>query len=283
MPLKGKDGSQTDYFIKTESDVFNNSNDGGSAPTATATIVASPDLGRQSDSAATSNTGSFSIVALLKRLLGTTLVDVSSNLTSLRSGVNDDLGRRADTAATSNTGEFSVVALLKRLLNTTLADVATNVSALRTGVNNDLGQRSDSAATTNTGEFSVISLLKRLLDTTLSNVSTNIAALRLAVNNDNRVQAQILGSIPLPITDNGSSVTVDNNGTFPVQVNNQVSLNAVWGIPAFDRIALTYDGQNNVTSITYGRGNNTNIATLSITYSGGNIATIIRNPALSNL
>lgn len=64
-------------------------------------IFSSNELGAKEDTVATSDTGSFSLIALFKRLL--------SSLTS-------NIGLQSDTVATSNTGSFSLISLFKRFL-----------------------------------------------------------------------------------------------------------------------------------------------------------------------
>lgn len=64
--------------------------------------VVNADVGLKDDTAATDNTGSFSLVALFKRYL--------TLFTAL------GVGSSSDTAATDNTGSFSLVALFKRHL-----------------------------------------------------------------------------------------------------------------------------------------------------------------------
>ena len=64
-------------------------------------LFSSDELGAKADTAATTDTGSFSLISLFKRLL--------SSLTS-------NVGLQADTAATSDTGSFSLISLFKRLL-----------------------------------------------------------------------------------------------------------------------------------------------------------------------
>ena len=91
------------------------------------------DIGLQADAAATTDTGTFSLISLFKRLL--------SSLTS-------NVGLQADAAATSDTGSFSLISLFKRLLSSLTSNV---------------GLQADTAATTDTGSFSLISLFKRLL------------------------------------------------------------------------------------------------------------------------
>ena len=65
--------------------------------------VVNADVGLQADTAATSNTGSFSLISLFKRYL-----DLFTAL---------GVGSVSDTAATSNTGSFSLISLFKRFLN----------------------------------------------------------------------------------------------------------------------------------------------------------------------
>lgn len=60
-------------------------------------LFSSNELGAKADTAATSDTGSFSLISLFKRLL-------------------TNVGSQADTAATSDTGSFSLISLFKRLL-----------------------------------------------------------------------------------------------------------------------------------------------------------------------
>ena len=68
-------------------------------------------LGAQSDAVAGADTGTFSIVALLKR--------IAQRATSILSSI----GSPADTVATTDTGSFSLVALTKRLLQKTSTGV----------------------------------------------------------------------------------------------------------------------------------------------------------------
>lgn len=64
-------------------------------------IFSSDELGAKADTVATSDTGSFSLIALFKRLL---------------SSLASNIGLQSDTAATSNTGSFSLISLFKRFL-----------------------------------------------------------------------------------------------------------------------------------------------------------------------
>lgn len=83
----------------------------------------------------------------------------------------------------------------------------------------DIGQRSDNAATSDTSASSFISLFKRLLSNKLSGVAENLAKLGTAINNA-KVDINIKSTeSAVPITDNNSSLTVDNSGTFAVQVS----------------------------------------------------------------
>lgn len=91
--------------------------------------VSSVDLGTRADTAATTDTGTFSLIAFVKRLLSKTPslgagtiaqsspVNIASDQTVPVSSV--DLGAKADTAATSDTGSFSQISLIKRLLSKT--------------------------------------------------------------------------------------------------------------------------------------------------------------------
>jgi len=58
--------------------VFGDGKDDSSSPNAGANIIASAELGRTNDTEATSDTGTFSITALLKRLLNTHLSAISN-------------------------------------------------------------------------------------------------------------------------------------------------------------------------------------------------------------
>lgn len=83
----------------------------------------------------------------------------------------------------------------------------------------DIGQRSDSVATSDTSAASFISLFKRLLSNKLSGVAENLAKLGAATNSA-KVDVNIKSTeSAVPITDNNSSLTVDNGGTFAVQVS----------------------------------------------------------------
>ena len=101
-------------------------------------------LGRTADTAATSDTGTFSLISLFKRSLQS-LTSISSNL-----------GTTADTAATSDTGTFSLISLFKRSLQSL------------TSISSNLGTTADTAATSDTGTFSLISLFKRSLQSLTS-------------------------------------------------------------------------------------------------------------------
>jgi hypothetical protein len=283
MPLKGRDAEDNDYYILAESDVFLNSNDGGSAQTATATIVKSVDIGRQGDAVATTNTGSFSIIALLKRLLDTTLANVSANLSSLRLTVNND--NRVQTqimgsvpiSVTDNSGSLTV---------DNAGTFAVQVSTALPSGGNNIGDVDIASLPISYGSGTIDATTLRF---TLASGQTipvslpSIPAGNNVIGNVNINQGLSFNSGPLDNTT--QRVTLATNSSLPPGTNSigEVTLNSFWGIPAFDRVALTYDNDSNVTTIQYGRGNNVNIATLTLTYSGGNITSIIRTPALGPL
>ena len=83
-------------------------------PTA-ATIIDGGDvaLGARADAAATTDTGTFSLIALFKRMLTR-----MGPVTSVDGGLVS-LGATTDAAATTDAGTFSLIALIKRLLSKT--------------------------------------------------------------------------------------------------------------------------------------------------------------------
>lgn len=101
-------------------------------------------LGEKTDVAASSDTGTFSLIAFVKRLL--------QGITTL------------------NSKDFSTSAK-QDVVNTSVNTVNTSIGT----TNTNLGARTDSSATTDTGTFSLISLFKRLLEkiSTLNTSSTS--------------------------------------------------------------------------------------------------------------
>lgn len=89
------------------------------------------DLGSPSDSAATTDTGNFSLTALIKRLLqkfpslGANTAANSTPVTLANDGVfATNFGATADSAASSDTGTFSLIALVKRSLQSLTSLIA---------------------------------------------------------------------------------------------------------------------------------------------------------------
>ena len=111
---------------------------GGGGGAVTLADGASVTLGAKADSAATSDTGTFSQIALTKRQLQT-LASINTYLASGATAANQATGNtsvgnldtahgaKADSAATSDTGTFSIIALLKRGLQS-LTSLVTNTT-----------------------------------------------------------------------------------------------------------------------------------------------------------
>lgn len=89
--------------------------------------TSSADIGGTADAAASSDTGNFSLIALIKRLntklgalgqqnmAGSQPVVIASNQSAVPTS-STDIGAQADAAAGTDTGTFSLIALVKRLL-----------------------------------------------------------------------------------------------------------------------------------------------------------------------
>lgn len=83
-------------------------------------------------------------------------------------------------------------------------------------------------------------------------------------------------SDPLPVDLQGASLSLDVDG---VEIKNDVGnpIPTVTGlkIPHHDEIDLGYDGDDNLTSVTY-KLDGTTVATLTLTYSNGNLTKVER-------
>ncbi|MGV3619129.1 MAG: hypothetical protein ACO1SV_27700 [Fimbriimonas sp.] len=142
-------------------------------------------LGAKGDAAAATDTGEFSLIALVKRLLAKFTTGIT---VTVADGADAALGAKADAVAGTDTGTFSLVALWKRALQrltSILAGVgatddaaagsdAANASGIaltkranqvRTSILTGIGAQADTAATTDGGTFSLIALVKRGLAT----------------------------------------------------------------------------------------------------------------------
>ncbi|OJW76311.1 hypothetical protein [Spirosoma sp. 48-14] len=138
-------------------------------------------IGAKGDAAATTDTGSFSVIAFIKRILGnwTTLlagiITISNGQTTGNSNLadlNTVVGAKADAPASSDSGSFSVIAFIKRTLanwTTLLTGITTISTGQTTGnasladLNTAIGVKADAAATTDTGSFSILAFIKRSL------------------------------------------------------------------------------------------------------------------------
>lgn len=147
-------------------------------------------VGAAADTSATTDTGTFSLVALIKRLLVSTTTLISRTpalgvaasaaatpVTLATDGVFvNAVGNPSDTAPASDTSPSSLIGLIKRLLAgiTTLisrtpvlgaasASGAVPVTMANDGVfTNSVGNPADPAAASDVGNFNMISLLKRI-------------------------------------------------------------------------------------------------------------------------
>lgn len=77
--------SDQDFYVQNEDDLTSSGNTGGATGTATRLANINPDIGYKADSAASTDTGTFSLIALFKRLLQklTTGIPVTDNSSSL--------------------------------------------------------------------------------------------------------------------------------------------------------------------------------------------------------
>ncbi len=80
-----------DFYVQNEDDLTGSGKTGASSLLATRTAYINPDVGYKSESEASSNTGTFSLIALLKRLLNTTLALGQSTMSnSIRVAIASD-------------------------------------------------------------------------------------------------------------------------------------------------------------------------------------------------
>lgn len=134
-----------------------------------ATIADGADVtqGAKADTPASTDTGTFSIVALLKRALQT-LTTIASSVATIATNT------AAATPAGSNTiGKVSI---------DQATPGTTNAVAIPDGSNVTQGAKADAVASSDTGTFSLISLFKRSLQT-LTTIATNTAAATPAGSN----------------------------------------------------------------------------------------------------
>lgn len=148
-----KDANQADQSIATAQ---------GDGTTGNPYVPAHADIGigAPDDPAASSNTGSFSLIALVKRLLSVSIAAIVTELTdidALLTDIDAAIGAPGDPAATSDTGTFSLIALIKRLLQNINGGsaAATNYSSIGTAatanmINSTAALRSIEAVNLNT-------------------------------------------------------------------------------------------------------------------------------------
>lgn len=89
------------------------------------------------------------------------------------------------------------------------------------------------------------------------------------VNSDGALKVDI-GNATLSVTAEGVEIKNDSGNPVPVASGLE--------IPKHDYIGLTYDGSNNLTGVVYkiNGASGTTVATLSLTYSGGNLTSVSR-------
>jgi hypothetical protein len=141
-------------------------------------------IGATNDGVATSDEGTFSLIALTKRALQRLTLLVTS------------LGGSGDAAATSDTGNHNLVGLIKRAL--------THLSSLITGV----GAQADAAAASDTGSHSLIALVKRGL-TSLSTIAARLPVGGVSTESTQAtVSANIGSALDGEATGNGSVIAL---------------------------------------------------------------------------
>jgi len=149
--IQGVDANGKPKSIKVNADGSLPTSGGGDA-TAANQQTQITNFGIPTDAEATSDTGSFSLLQFIKRLLNTKLKQgLNTAANSISVALSSDgpfatnFGASADTEATSDTGSFSLLGFVKRLLNTKL------------GANNETAPASDTAASGINGRLQRIS------------------------------------------------------------------------------------------------------------------------------
>jgi len=200
-------------------------------------------IGAPADTAATTDTGTFSLIALFKRLLGkfptlvtgrwpvdgsgvtqpvslssvplatdaATATNQATANTSL-SNIDADLGSPADAKATDSSSSWSIIAILKGLWD--LVNTKTATSALQTtgnasvgNLDTNIGAKADTSASSDTGTFSLIALVKRLLGKVPDKGSSNAAGSMPVIDAIETVTGNlVLNTDYVEITLNGASV-----------------------------------------------------------------------------
>jgi len=185
------------------------------ANTATSTANIDTAIGAKADTAASSDTGTFSLIALFKRLLSRTpalgiALAAASTPVVLASDGTLPLPTGAATAAAQGTG------------NTSIANVDTN-----------LGAKADTAASSDTGTFSLIALLKRGLQS-LTTIGTNTGRIP--------AQGSAVSSASLPV------VIASDQAALPLPTGAATAANQSTGNTKLDTIiANTGAGSVNLT------------------------------------
>jgi len=152
-------------------------------------------VGNKAESAASSDTGTFSLISLFKRLLSrvTSLVPANLTVTSSRLLVDGSGVTQPISASSLPLPSGAATSANQTTANTSLANIDT-----------DLGAQADASATTDTGTFSLISLFKRLL----GKIPSLTAGNRVPVDGSGVTQP-VSGSVSVTPT-SGSFITAIN-------------------------------------------------------------------------
>lgn len=168
----------------------------------------------------------------------------------------------AATSAKQDTGNVSLASIDTKITAVNTGAVVVSSSALPSGaatsanqstgntsvgnVDTNLGAKADSSASSDTGTFSLIALFKRLLEKITAGLTVSGTVTANA------------GTGPFPVSDNGGALTVDNGGTFAVQVSSAlpVGTNAIGKLAANDGVDI---GNVDVASVAAGDNNIGNV------------------------
>lgn len=217
------------------------------------------DLGATSDAAATNDTGTFSLIALVKRglqnwatLLGRIPALVSGRIPVEGPVTDTQLRATAVPVAPNITRGAGVVdANTQRF---TLASDGPAVTSLA-NIDSDLGAPADAAATTDTGTFSLIALVKRALTnwtTLLGRVPASVGG-RMPVDGSGVTQPVSAASLPLPAGAATEATLSAQNAKMPVLIGGRTPVEPL-GIPGTARqVATTTSNANTVLTAGVGR------------------------------
>jgi hypothetical protein len=240
-------------------------------------------LGTTTDAVATTDTGTFTVIALLKRLLVETdnvasigatsdaaITSGNASVVSLLKGLISSIGTTSDTAATTDTQNTSLISLLKRLLSTDGDNTVTAINQQIGNVSAVLGTTTDAAATTDTGTATLISLIKKLLQETDNIASIGTTTDTAATTGTASLVALLKGVITSigtttdssAATDTGTASLISLTKRLLTESNNIVSIGTISDAPIINLDSISFI--DNWASIDYNANTTSLIGLLKI-------------------